>query len=171
MPPGYFFLTFHIKKMVVNNKLEYILSGAKVFVGYLFIFTGAIIAFLGQIMFGLSVSTLALFFITTFSGVEIDTTNKKIKQYNKLFGIIKTGRWQSLDFFIGLTLIPVRKINTIASRANITNSVVQKDYRIYLVNKNCKPAFPIKICKNMEQAQNSIDELSIWMKLPVYSRK
>jgi hypothetical protein len=103
--------------------------------------------------------------------VEIDTTNRRVKQYNKIFGIFKTGKWQSMNAYSGLTLIPVRKVRTIASRANLTTSTVQRDYRIYLVNKAKKPAFAIKKCKTREQAQNSIDEFSIWLKMPVFSVK
>lgn len=76
-----------------------------------------------------------------------------------------------MNSYIGLTIVPMRKINTIASRANLTNTTVKKDYRIYLVNKAKRPAFAIKICKNREQARDSIDEFSIWLNLPVYSVK
>ena len=159
------------QKLIINNKLEYILSGPKAFAAALFILTGIIIVFMGHIVFGLAISFFVVFLLTSYSGVEIDTANHRIKQYNKYFGIIKTGKWKNLNSFIGLTIVPMRKINTIASRANITNTTVKKDYRIYLVNKAKKPAFVIKICKNREQASNSIDEFAIWLKLPVYSVK
>lgn len=157
--------------MIVNNKLENILSGPTVFVGYIFLLTGFVIILFGHLPIGISIVIITVFFITSFSGVEIDTTNRKIKQYNKFFGLIKTGSWKNIDTYIGLTLVPMKRVSTIASRANLTTSSVQKDYRIYLVNKAKKPAFAIKICKNREQAQNSIDELSIWLKLPVFSIK
>lgn len=157
--------------MIINNKLEYILTGPKAFAASLFIFAGIIIVFMGHVVSGVSISFFVVLLLTSYSGVEIDTANQRIKQYNKLFGIIKTGKWKDLNSFIGLTLIPMRKINTIASRGNITNTTIKKDYRIYLVNKAKKPAFAIKTCKNREQAGNSIDEFSIWLKLPVYSVK
>jgi hypothetical protein len=124
-----------------------------------------------NLIFGLSIIILAAFFTFSYSGVEIDTANRRIKQYNKIFGFVKTGKWIHLDTFLGLTLIPMRKVNSIASRANLTTSTMTKDYRVYLVNKAKKPAFAIKKCKNREQAQNSMDEFSIWLKLPVYSIK
>lgn len=157
--------------MNINNKLEYILEGPKAFVAYLFILTAIIIIFMGHVIAGVLISLFIVFLLTSYSGVEIDTANHRIKQYNKFFGIIKTGKWKTLNSFIGLTLVPMRKINTIASRANLTNTTVKKDYRIYLVNKAKKPAFAIKICQDREQAQNSIDEFSIWLKFPVYSVK
>ncbi|MCG6187870.1 hypothetical protein [Maribellus maritimus] len=157
--------------MIINNKLDHILSGPKAFAATLFVITGIFIVFMGHIILGLSIAIFVLFLLTSYSGVEIDTVNHRIKQYNKFFGIVKTGQWKNMNSFIGLTLVPMRRVNTIASRANITNTTVKRDYRIYLVNKAKKPAFAIKICKTRHEAQNSIDEFSIWLKLPVYSAK
>ena len=157
--------------MIINNKLEYILSGPKVFAAILFVLTGFIMALMGHIILGSTVSLFVIFLLTSYSGVEIDPANHRIKQYNCFFSLIKTGKWKNMTSFIGLTVVPMRKINTIASRANITNTTVKKDYRIYLINKAKRPAFAIKICKNREQARDSIDEFSIWLKLPVYSVK
>ena len=157
--------------MIINNKLEYILSGPKVLAAILFALTGIAIAFMGQVIFGLAIFLLVIFLLTSYSGVEIDTTKHKIKQYNRFFGLIKTGKWENMNSFVGLTVVPMRKINTIASRANLTNTTVIKDYRVYLVNKAKRPAFAIKICKNRAQARDSIDEFAIWLKLPVYSVK
>jgi hypothetical protein len=39
------------------------------------------------------------------------------------------------------------------------------------VNKARKPAIAIKTCPTREEAQNSIDEFSIWLKVPVFSVK
>jgi len=87
------------------------------------------------------------------------------------FGIFKTGKWESLEKYIGLTLIPMKRVYAIYSRSNRRNESVEKEYRIYLVNKAKKPILPLKRCKSFEKAQNSIDEFSIWLKMPVYSIK
>ena len=155
--------------MLINNKLDKIVSGPTTFVGILFFITGVIVAYVGNVFFGVAIVVFAAFFLTSFTGVEIDTDARKIKQYNKLFGIVKTGKWEDLDQYIGLTLVPIRKVTRIASRSNLVNSTVDRDYRIFLVNQMKKPALAIKICKTPGQAQNSIDEFSVWLKLPVYS--
>lgn len=157
-------------KLHIENKIDNLLTGPVIFIGYIFIVTGGLITTQNLIL-GILIAVLAAFFTFSYSGVEIDTSTRQIKQYNKIFGIIKSGKWKSLDTFLGLTLIPMRKINTIASRANLTTSTVHRDYRIFLVNQAKKPAFAIKKCSTREQAQNSIDEFSIWLKLPVYSVK
>lgn len=156
--------------MYIENKIDRLLTGPIIFVGYIFIITGILIA-IQNLILGIIIAVLAAFFTFSYSGVEIDTSNRRIKQYTKILGFYKTGKWRHLDAFLGLTLIPMRKVNTIASRANLTTSTIDRDYQIFLVNKAKKPAFAIKKCKTREQAQNSIDEFSIWLKMPVYSAK
>lgn len=114
---------------------------------------------------------IAFFLLLSYSGIIIDTEKHKIKPYNNLFGLIKTGKWESVDHYIGLTLVPMNRIYTIYSRSNRMSESKNTDFRIYLVNKAKKPAIPIKKCKSYEKAHNSIDEFSIWLKLPVYSVK
>lgn len=157
--------------MKIENKIEPLLNGPMKFAGYTFLLLAVFFVYEGSVITGIVVALLVSFFVFSFSGVEIDTTGRRIKQYNRVFGLFKTGRWRSLDAFTGLTLVPMRRVSSIASRANIVNSTVENDYRIYLVNKARKPAVAIKVCKNREQAQNSLDEFSIWLKLPVYSIK
>jgi hypothetical protein len=156
--------------LYIKNKIDRLLTGPIIFVGYIFIATGVLVA-TKNLIFGISMAILAAFFTFSYSGVEIDTANRRIKQYTKIFGLFKTGGWKHLDAFLGLTLVPMRNITTIASRANLTTSSMNYDYRIFLVNKAKRPAFAIKKCKTREQAQNSIDEFSIWLKMPVYSIK
>ena len=156
--------------MYIENKIDRLLTGPVVFVGYIFMATGILIA-TQSLIFGISIIVLAAFFAFSYSGVEIDTDNRRIKQYTKIFGLFKIGGWKSMDAFLGLTLIPMRKVSSIASRANLTTSTIHRDYRIYLVSKARKPAFAIKKCQSREQAQNSIDEFSIWLKMPVYTIK
>lgn len=162
--------------MHIQNKIDNLLSAPGTFVGYVFISTGIFIIVLNDfsvfaIIIGIIVIVFCIFLLTTSTGVEIDIVNRRIKPYNNILGLFKTGQWKSLDAFSGLTLIPMRKVNTIASRANLTTSTITRDYRIFLVNKAKRPAFAIKKCSTRKQAQNSIDEFSIWLKMPVFSVK
>ncbi|NCB09660.1 MAG: hypothetical protein EOM73_16070 [Bacteroidia bacterium] len=157
--------------MKINNKLDSVMTGPMKLGGYIFLFSAVFAIYQGALLLGISVAVVILFFIFSFSGVEIDTVTRRIKQYNQFFGLFKVGKWESLDTYAGVTLVPMRKVSTIASRANLTTSTVQKDYRIYLVNKAKKPAVAIKICKSKELGQNSLDEFSVWLKMPVFSVK
>jgi hypothetical protein len=55
------------------------------------------------------------------------------------------------------------------SRSNRVNVSQKLEYRIYLVNKAKRPAVEIKSCKTPELGQQSLDEFSIWLKMPVFS--
>ena len=111
------------------------------------------------------------FVIFTSEHVIIDTEKNQVKQYYKLFGFLKNGKWKNLDLYRGVTLIPMRKVSGMSSMSNRTTSLTEKDYRIFLVNANKRPAFAIKTCKKLMDAQNSLDEFSIWLHKPVFSIK
>jgi hypothetical protein len=114
---------------------------------------------------------IASFLLFTFSGIEIDTVNRQIKPYYMFFGLFRNGKWQSLEKYVGLTLVPMRKVYSVFSRSNRRSDSEKDDFRVYLVNKSRKPALPLKSCKTQEAAQDSMDEFSIWLKMPVYSVK
>lgn len=157
--------------MHIDNKTDKFISGPVRFVAYTFLFSGFFaLARQAYVASGIFI-VIPLFALLTYSGVEIDTTGSRIKQYNKLFGVIKTGKWKNLASYIGVTLIPMKKVSMFASLSNRQTMTVDQFYGIFLVNKAKKPSIPIKVCKNREIAQNSLDEFAIWLKLPVFSVK
>ena len=157
--------------MIIDNKIQKTLDGPSIFMGITFLFMGIVLlAVANWFLGGLSI-IIALFLFFSYSGIDIDTGKRMIRPYNILFGIIKTGKWESIDKYIGLTLVPMKRIYSVYSRSNRKNISSENDFRIYLVNKAKKPAIPIKKCQTLEKAQNCIDEFSIWLKLPVYSIK
>jgi len=155
----------------IDNKIEKPFGKTAVFVGVVFLITGTLMALNGAIIWGILVVLFAALVVFTFSGIEIDTEKYEVRQYNKWFGLFKTGKWKSLQAYIGVTLVPITTRESMASWSNRVTSNKKTDYRIYLVNKARKPAFAIKTCITREAAQNSIDEFSIWLKVPVFSVK
>ena len=157
--------------MIVDNKTERAFGKTTVFAGIIFLLTGIVFLIAGAFILSAVVLLVAAFITFTYSGVDLDTNKRQIRQYNKFFGLIKTGRWKSVDPYIGITLIPFSTVEVMASWSNRITSIKTIDYRIFLVNKAKKPAFAIKKCKTREKARNSLDEFSLWLKLPVYSVK
>lgn len=157
--------------MLINNKIEKTLEGPALFFGITLLVIGIIMIFTSIVILGIVGILIALFLFFSYSGIIIDTEKKSLKPYNCWFGIIKTGNWKSMEKYVGLTLVPMNEVYSIYSRSNRKNASVKSDYRIFLVNKSKKPSLVIKRCVNMEDAQNSMDEFSIWLKLPVYSVK
>lgn len=157
--------------MIIDNKIEKTLQGPSIFLGITFLVIGIVLLVTSNWIFGSISLVIALFLFFSYSGINIDTEKKAIKPYNKFFGIFKTGKWEPLEKYIGLTLVPMKKIYSVYSRSNRNNVSEEKEFRIYLVNKAKKPSIPIKKCRTHEKAQNCIDEFSIWLKMPVYSIK
>jgi hypothetical protein len=153
----------------IDNKIDNAFGRTALFVGGLFLITGAIFIYFEAYIAGIVVQIISLFVIFSYSGVDIDTDKKQIRQYNKLFGLIKIGRWQSTKIYRGVTLIPFVKSESMASWSNRTTTLRTRDYRIFLVNKAKKPAFAIKCCRNIDEAKDSLDEFSIWLKMPVFT--
>ncbi|MBN1819901.1 MAG: hypothetical protein JXR31_07690 [Prolixibacteraceae bacterium] len=154
--------------MTINYKLDKSFGKAFSIQGLILIAFGFIgITSIWPVLF-IILGTLLFF---SYSGVEINTETHKLRFYHKLFGIFKTGKWDSINKYHGLTIVPYKKFSRIFSRSNRSVTIEESDFRIFLVNKNNKPEFPIKKCKSVDDAQDRIDELSLWLKLPVFTIK
>lgn len=157
--------------MVVDNRTTRFLNGPFIFFGF-----GFIVVFVFALTvqrWGLAAfsGVLSWFVYGSFSGCEIDTEKQIYRTYNKYFGIFKYGKWKSLKDFAGITLVPMKKVYTMYSRSNRVNESKTKEYRIYFVNHQKKPAVFIVGFKKPEPAQQKLDEFSIWFKMPVFSIK
>lgn len=157
--------------MNIDNKIQQTFNGPLIFMGITFVVTAIALVFSRLWYLGILSFIIACFLLFTFSGIEIDVERRMIKPYYMLFGLFKKGKWLSLEKYVGLTLVPMRKVYSVYSRSNRINKSEMDDYRVYLVNRSKKPALPLKSCKTRETAQNSMDEFAIWLKLPVFSVK
>jgi len=157
--------------MNIDNKIQQTFNGPVIFMGITFALTAIALVFGSLWYLGILSFIIACFLLFTFSGMEIDTEKRMIKPYYMLFGLLKNGKWQSLEKYVGLTLVPMRKVHSVFSRSNRRNDTEIDDFRVYLVNQSKKPALPLKSCHTRDAAQDSMDEFSIWLKLPVYSVK
>jgi len=147
------------------------LTGPYIFFGFMFV-PGVVLGIQNHLPIITVVSVIAMIYLfSTYSGVEIDTGQNKFRNYNKQFGLFKTGKWHSLDEYIGVTLVPLRKVYTMYSRSNRSNTSHKTEYRIYLVNRAKRPAIPIKKCKTQDDGYKCLDEFAIWLHKPVYSPK
>lgn len=157
--------------MKINNRIAKPLNGPSIFLGLTFLLLGIVFLLDKSWLPGLVFLLLAAFLFLTYSAVEINTETQKIKSYSKVFGIIKRGKWVSLKEYKGVTLVPMKKTYKTFSRSNRQTSSTELYFQIYLLNQALKPALQIKRCKTLFDAQNSLDEFSIWLKMPVFSIK
>lgn len=155
--------------MIIDNKIERTFAGPLTIMGITFMVVSLILVLTGMWYVAIPVFIIALFFLFTWSGVVIDTENRRFKPYYMVFGLFKRGQWISLEKYPGLTLVPMQKVYAMYSQSNRKSKSVSNDFRVYLIDKHKRPAFALKKCKNAEDGKNSMDEFSIWLKLPVYS--
>ena len=157
--------------MKIDNKISRFLTGPYIFFGLIFI----PLLFIGIIenkwLFTCVSGLVLAYLFGSFSGVIVNIDTRKFKSYNQHFGLFKTGQWRSFDDYIGLTLVPIKRVYTMYSRSNRTKSLEKKEYHVYLVNKSKKPSVLLKACKTPDEGQKSLDEFAIWLHLPVYSIK
>ncbi|MCY1721512.1 hypothetical protein OU798_14245 [Prolixibacteraceae bacterium Z1-6] len=155
--------------MLIDNKISKLLYGPYNFIGLVFALV-TINAFANQNwIMGTFFLFVTWFLFTGQSGIDIDTEKNLFRRYNKYFGLFKTGKWESTNRFLGLTLVPMKTVYRMYSRSNRINTSAQKEFHIYFVGKNKRPAIAIKRCKTYDEAQNKMDELAIWLHLPVFS--
>ncbi|WP_297091107.1 hypothetical protein [uncultured Draconibacterium sp.] len=155
--------------MLVSNKISRTLEGPYRFIGYYFA-VGGIMAGLHMswIIFGIHVF-IGWFLLGSYSGVEINTGKQQYRSFNMWFGIIKTGKWEPVSRYRGLTLVSMQEVDRLYSRSNRSTSSHRKLFSVYFVNQKKRPAIAIKKCKTNDEAQKCMDELAIWLHLPVYS--
>jgi hypothetical protein len=157
--------------MLINNRTSRFLSGPFIFFGLIFLFLAIVGLINKEWLFFIPNVFIAWFLLGTYSGVLINTKTQSIKEYNCWFGLVKTGQWQPLKEYVGLTLVSMKMVERMYSRSNRINKTQKKEFRIYLVDANKRPAIAIKKLTSLKAAQNSIDEYAIWLKKPVFSIK
>ena len=154
--------------MIINNKLDYSFGKPGIFAGVILMVLGGIVILH---IWPVVLVFMGAFMTFTHSGVQMDTEKGKIRLYQNLFGIIKSGKWRPVIQYTGLTIIPVKRLTKVMSLSNRSTTLEQEDIRIFLLDKNHKPDIPVKKCKSLADGQDRMDELSLWLKLPVYSPK
>ena len=163
----------HVKTtlLIIDNKIEKTVSGPAIFIGVASFIVGIVSLITSHWIAGAIGIIIACFLFFSYSGIQINTQKRIVKPYNCWFGIYKTGKWKTLETYTGLTLVPMKRGYTVYSRSNRSVTSEETEFRVYLLNKAHKPALAIKRCKKREEAQNSMDEFSIWLHFPVYTKK
>jgi hypothetical protein len=129
------------------------------FAGYVMIASGLI---------GLTYSPLAMllfipgtFMALTSTGTILDTTNRRVKPYTTLFGIVPTGKWIDINQFTRFNIIRVKGKYTSYSRANVRFDLDVSDIRLLLINRDGTRKVVVNNYLKFEDAQKEKDELTI----------
>ena len=136
------------------------------FSGWIFMVVGAL--FFLDIM-GVVLLVVGFFLATTSDGVSIDVGARRVRKFSGPFGLPMVGRWESLDNYAGLTVIPIQQKFTTWSRSNRQSTIERSDYRVFLVGLDRKPAFALKKNDSNEQAVIVMDKLALALRMTVWA--
>ncbi len=143
----------------IKNSHGTIFPPALVFAGYVFLVFG-IISVISIWIAGMILIILGAFICFSYSGIEIDVTEKKYREYTFYFGI-KSGKWMQLDRFSFLTVLCNREVYEVHSRANVTTSDSEKFYDVFMLDKLHREKLLLKRFKNAELATEYAKKISI----------
>jgi hypothetical protein len=101
-----------------------------------------------------------LFLAFTTNGTIIDTENKRVRSFTRLFGLFPAGKWYSTGSFSGFTIEKVRSRYTTYSRSNIRLDTETTDIRLLLVNRNRSVKITINKYNDFERAHKELTELT-----------
>jgi hypothetical protein len=143
--------------MTENNKLD------KSF-GPVGTSSGIILFLAGLILTYSHFSSLILVLIGAFVGFSststiIDYEKKRVKFSNNLFGFIKFGQWINIESNMKIGIKNSNVIWRSYSQGNRTLDIINKDFRIILLNSENKEIMPIKKTTSYDSAQIECETL------------
>ena len=104
-----------------------------VFAGYIILAISLFIIITGNWILGSILTLFAVFISFSFSGLEIDISKNRYKEFSVYFGI-KIGKWLSLDKYIYLSVLCNKEIYETHGRANVTTSDSIKYFEVYMLD-------------------------------------
>ena len=141
--------------MITNNRLDRSFGTVGSSAG-VFLFIA------GSILTCLYFSALILLLIGAFVGFTtssamIDYGKKQVKFSNNLFGLIRIGKWISLDPSMKIGIKESNQVYRAFSRGNRTLDVTQNDFRLILYDSGNKEIMPIKKVESPDAARIELE--------------
>lgn len=151
--------------MIIKNKLDKVFGPFGSSTGF-FMFLGGIIATYFSLS-GLVIVLVGAFVSFTTTSTLIDTTNKRVKHSNNIFGFIPLGAWISITPEMKLGL----KKSHLGYRAYIRGTqpidIHKNDIRVFLYNGDNKQLMPLKKFSSFETSKAGIKELGSILELNI----
>jgi hypothetical protein len=100
-----------------------------------------------------------MFLAFTFVGTMIDYDSRKIRSYTSLFGLVKIGKWHSIENFTKYRIYRSSRVSTTYSRANVPLTVKNTDIRSVFLNNSGSLKITLNKYDSFEKARNEVSEL------------
>ncbi len=126
---------------------------------------GGTIFVVGVALICFSISGIFLIIIGTFVGFSststlVDFDNKKVRFCNNLLGIIKVGKWITIEPNMSIEIKQSNRTWRAYSRGSRSVDITDKDFRIILFDANGNQIMPLIKAISLESAKDELDKLS-----------
>jgi hypothetical protein len=126
---------------------------------------GVTVFVVGIVLICFSISGLFLIAIGAFVGFSststlIDSDNKKVRFCNNLFGIIKVGKWITIETNMSVGIKQSNRTWRAYSRGSRSVDITDKDFRIILFDSKGVQIIPLTKALTLESAKEEADLLS-----------
>lgn len=135
------------------------------FVSKLFTVVGLLFLLLIPIL-GFIILAISTFIWSTSYGFETNKFSGQFREYGRTFGI-KWGKWQNLDQFPDMTILTLKEGLTVRSRSNVSLTVVENYYGIYLLTSSHRTKILVNKFKDLEEAKDFITPIALSLKKEV----
>jgi hypothetical protein len=143
--------------MKKNNRLDNSFGPVGTTAGIFMFFAGLIITYYS--FFGLILAIAGAFVGFSSTSTIIDYDKRRIKFSNNLFGILKVGKWISIEPNMKIGIKKSSRVWRAYSRSNQTLDIVSKDFRITLYDSNNEQIMPIKKANTLDSAKAELEIL------------
>jgi hypothetical protein len=143
--------------MVTDNKIDKLFGPSGITAGYSILIFGVIGTYFN--LTGLILVVAGMFMAFTFVGTIIAFNSRRIKSYTSLFGLLKIGKWHSVNDFNKFSIYKSNRSYTTYSRANVPLTVKKSDIRLALLNNSGSLKITINKYTSFEEARKEMAEL------------
>jgi hypothetical protein len=141
--------------MINHNKLDKSFGPVGSFSGIIVFIAG--LATIWISFFSLILILIGAFMGFSYSGVEIDFDQKRVRFLNNLFGIIKSGQWVNVKPDMKIGISKSNKVWRSYSGGNRILDVPSEDYRLILFNSSGQKLMPLKKLGDLTTAKKELE--------------
>jgi len=149
--------------MTTENKLDKSFGSTGTTAGIILLITGVITTF--TTLFGLVLVILGAFLGFSSTSTLIDFDKRRIKYSNNFFGVIKTGKWIQINSAMKLAVRDSAITWSTFSRGNRVLDIVDKDFRIILLDLDNHEIMQVKKTETFDLAKAELEILCSKLKL------
>jgi hypothetical protein len=143
--------------VIIENKLSKSFGPQGSAAGLLLFVVGIVATLYSNI--GLFITLGGAFMAFTSTSTIIDTSMKRVKPVEKLFGIFPFGKWIYVNDKMKLGIEKSRKGFRMFSASNKSADKIESDSRIMLYDENDLPITPLKKFQSRSEAEKEIVKL------------